>query len=251
MSRHILGMGLPGSTHSMVHAHLGAMEWPQSLGHCHWQAEHLGLRLKVVKASKGGLLELIEARRQKLEGTGKPFWPSSQNRYCTSDAKRAPINKHLRTFTGIVVSCEGIRAQESANRAKKPEWQVREISTVQYKNLDPVEAVDRYLAGAGGRLALTWYPILDWTVERVWEEWGHSSAELNDRRKSLDFDGWNFHPAYVLGNDRLSCAICVLASMGDKLNGIKHNPELAGRLARMERESGFTYTTTFSIKDHL
>ena len=34
-----------------------------------------------------------------------------------------------------------------------------------------------------------------------------------------------YHEAYDLGNHRLSCALCVLASLNDLINGAVHNPD--------------------------
>jgi hypothetical protein len=44
-----------------------------------------------------------------------------------------------------------------------------------------------------------------------------------------------------MGNQRLSCAMCVLASRADIANGARHNPDLLAELVRMEEESGFSF----------
>lgn len=79
-----------------VHAHLGVMEWSQSLPHCQWMCDRLGIELIVVSRPQGDLLDEIEERERKLAGQGKPPFPDAQNRYCTSDQKRAQIDKVLR-----------------------------------------------------------------------------------------------------------------------------------------------------------
>lgn len=103
-------------------------------------------------------------------------------------------------------------------------------------------------------MAIDWNPILDWSVTDVWEAIGHSMAELRARRhlwsvgqKASALDGWLAHPAYVLGNERLSCALCILGSPGDLENGARHNPELFAELVEMERSSGFTFQQDFSL----
>ncbi len=203
-----------------VHADLGRAEWHQTHEVVAAQAASLGLELTIVQRDVGNrgpedLLDHITARAEKV-GREKVFWPSSAARYCTSDLKRDPINKFLRTFDGIVISVEGLRAEESAARAKKGCWEPRKkISTAT-------------------RTALTWRPIHDWSEADVW-------AELGGRHGDL------VHPAYALGNERLSCSLCVLASKGDLVRGATHNPEYANAIADLEVEYGYTFTETTSI----
>lgn len=156
------------------------------------------------------------------EGNTKPFWSSAQNRYCTSDLKRGPINKYLRRFD-CVISAEGIRGQESAKRAKQPVVSVRdEITTLRLRELPPLEAIARWQHQ--GRLALTWHPIQHWDVSQVWEWCGTSLSEYQSRTKlfksgqtEVALSRWTAHPAYVRGNERLSCA-SVYSSFAQRSN---------------------------------
>lgn len=215
----------PGAVFA-IHAHLGRAEWSQTLSHCRKIARDAGVELIIVRRSQGDLVDRWRDRMKKLEGTGKPFWSSAMNRYCTSDLKRGPIEKHLRHFS-LVVSAEGIRAEESPNRAKQPVLAVRESITAQrLRGLVPCEALEQW--EQQGRLALTWNPIHHWSKEAVWEACGTTLEDLERRRKlyrSGDTDaaqeGWPAHPAYVFGNQRLSCTLCVLASRNDLLNGAR------------------------------
>lgn len=61
--------------------------------------------------------------------------------------------------------------------------------------------------------------------------------------------GWPAHPAYAMGNERLSCALCVLASRSDIENGARHNPELLQALVDMEMESGFSFRQDLRLAD--
>lgn len=79
-----------------IHAHLGRMEWPQTLEHCKKMAAGAGVPLTVVSRPQGDLLQEMWDRFEKLRDTNKPHWPSAQNRYCTSDQKRNQIDKVLR-----------------------------------------------------------------------------------------------------------------------------------------------------------
>jgi len=238
-----------------IHAHLGRMEWPQTMAHCEAICAEVGVPLTVVSRPQGDLLQEMWDRLEKLRGTNKPPFPSAQNRYCTSDQKRNQIDKVLRAAPfpdsknryctshhktnqidkalrkhQVIISAEGIRADESPARAKRPEWERREQICTR------------------DRTAYTWRPLLHWTEADVWAQMGTSLEEVQRRRKlyragdrEAAFAGWIAHPAYVMGNMRLSCAMCVLASRADITNGALHNPELYAELVRMEEVSGFSF----------
>jgi 3'-phosphoadenosine 5'-phosphosulfate sulfotransferase (PAPS reductase)/FAD synthetase len=216
-----------------IHADLGRVEWPQTMKHCKKLCKELGIELVVVRREKGDLLDRWTERMDLLEGTGKPFWSSAKNRYCTSDMKREPINKYLRKFQRVI-SVEGIRAQESTARAAKPVVKVRDQITTRE------------------RVAYTWNPILRYTIEHVYATYGMSLELLAKARTHYKAKGvvpkwWPFHAAYAMGNDRLSCIICVLASINDVLNGIRHAPELTKTLIKMEKKSGATFKHNMSL----
>ncbi len=221
-----------------IHADLGRMEWTQTPDVVVAQAEAADVELVVVQRAKGDLLARIRDRRAQLEGTGRPFWPSSAARYCTSDLKRDPIDKYLRTLEHVVVAM-GLRADESSARAKKLPCQIRSRITTQ------------------ARQAHDWNPILHWNEADVWDELGTSLKSLNHRREIakhgpvselLALAGWTSHPAYVFGNERLSCALCILASRSDLVNGARHNPTIFAELLDMERSSGCTFQAKLSLE---
>ncbi len=97
----------------------GRAEWSDTLIHCHKICDQAEIQLVVVRREQGDLVDRWRSRMDKLmaEGNTKPFWSSAQNRYCTSDLKRGPINKYLRRFN-CVISAEGIRGQESACKSQ-------------------------------------------------------------------------------------------------------------------------------------
>lgn len=234
-------MGLTNKVFA-IHSDLGRFEWPQTLEHCKKLAEHWSIDLVVVRREREGkemdLLDRIEQRKTQLEGTGKPFWPSAMARYCTSDMKAEPINKYLRQFKKVI-SLEGIRWDESKARSMKEVFTVRESLATK------------------SREAYTWNAIAHFTEEDVWAtETNMNSKALANYREYYQKTGkvvklFPFHPAYAMGNTRLSCAICILANKNDFHNGIKHNPTLAKQLAMMEQESGFTFKQGQSITDVL
>jgi 3'-phosphoadenosine 5'-phosphosulfate sulfotransferase (PAPS reductase)/FAD synthetase len=133
-----------------------------------------------------------------LRSGDKPFWSSAQARYCTKHEKTQPIDKQLRQTSSLVVCAVGIRAQESVGRAKKPRYQVRsDITTARFqepqwcktaaeKEAWADQAVAEWLESRNrgekvGRLALTWHPILDWSIEQVWAACGTSALEMAQR----------------------------------------------------------------------
>jgi DNA sulfur modification protein DndC len=68
-----------------------------------------GLNLTVVRNPKRTYLEMVERRG---------MFPSPKFRQCTSDLKRSPIEKFIRTLPHkVIVNCIGIRAEESRSRS--------------------------------------------------------------------------------------------------------------------------------------
>lgn len=208
-----------------VHADTGA-EWPQSLPHCELLCKHYGIELQVAVPFRN-LPDHIERRCKMMaiqEPRGKPGWPSPAQRYCTSDCKRGPIQKVIRNAypaaDGKNILCvTGERRQESSHRAKLPEWEADKMLT------------------AGTRKVMRYRPILDYSLDDVW--------------KHISDTGIPRHPAYDLGNERVSCAICMLAKDSDIRNGARACPELAERFLRIERETGFTMKHKKSLADIL
>lgn len=252
MVKSLHNWGLPVA--GLIHADLGRVEWPQSLGMCEAAAEEFSLPLHIVTRADGAdMLDHWKNRMHKLEGTGKPFWSSSANRYCTSDLKRDPIDKFLRNCgNDLVISCEGIRAQESDKRALKSPLEIRRrISSSFYDGMTVEEAIANFTPGK--RLALTWFPIFNYSLNDVWGTYRMSEEKLQLARWAFNEygfcpDWWPFHPAYAFGNDRVSCMFCVLGSINDLQNAAKHNPELLEEMVAMEEESGATFKNKWSLQ---
>lgn len=190
----------------------------------------------------------------------KPFWLSATSRYCTKHEKTQVSDKLLRDYN-FVVCAIGIRAEESYSRAKKPRYQVRddiastwyktpkECKTAEEKEAWAEKAFQLWLdSGRKGRFALTWHPIHHWSLEEVWNYNGTSSADVARRvvlykagKVKQAIAGFPCHWAYAIGNTRLSCSMCVLASSNDILNGAKLNPWTWAELALMEVVGGWGF----------
>jgi 3'-phosphoadenosine 5'-phosphosulfate sulfotransferase (PAPS reductase)/FAD synthetase len=208
-----------------IHADTGA-EWPQSLGHCELLCRHYGIPFEVAVPFRA-LPDHIERRcKMMAEQTpvGKPGWPSPAQRYCTSDCKRGPIQKAVRLLSKQslgprILAVTGERREESRHRAVLPEIDI-----------------DKALSCAG-REVIQYRPILDFTLEQVWTH--------------IKGTGLPRHVAYDLGNDRLSCAICMLATNADIRRGAKACPCLAQRYLGIEEKYGFTFKHKKSLKEIL
>lgn len=249
----------PSVVPTIVHADLGRAEWPQTPAFVEHLATSHNLDLFVVRRENGDLVQRIEDRLQTVSTLdqsrpAKPFWPSPAQRYCTSDLKRDPIAKHHRALVkkGILIACIGIRSEESPKRKLMEPLAVnKRVSSKRYREMSPSNAVAAF---SGGRLVLDWLPIHDRSVGWVWEMIGSSEDDISRRRhlyrtgeREQALDGWPGHPAYVFGNERLSCALCILASMNDLRNGKEHHPELYQIYIDLEQRSGYTFRDGFSL----
>ena len=223
-----------------IHADLGRIEWPETPGQVERIAQLAGVPLVVVRRSDGqDMIDHWRARgdRMRAKGQAPRPWSDSKNRFCTSDMKRDPIDIYLRRYTNVVCAV-GIRAQESAARAKQPSWAVRTKLATKT------------------RQATTWHPLLNWRLGQVLQACGHTWMEMRRRQeqyakglKHTALSGWQLHPAYVFGNERLSCQFCVLASNNDLRTGAQHRPEVLAELISMEAEYGFTFRQGHSLAE--
>jgi len=203
---------VPRSQLVVVHASLGEAEWPGALEHAQQQAEAASLPFIVARSVKT-FFEMVEHRFAVRPGPNSPCWPSAANRQCTSDLKRGPIEREVRRYSkahGVtkIVSCMGIRAQESSGRAKQEPFKRNESGSV------------------AGRDWYHWLPIHSMTREEVF-------ATIVDANQSP-------HWAYAAGNDRLSCMFCIMGSRKDLRNAARHNPELLAKYIEIEKRTGYT-----------
>ena len=195
---------------------------------CEWAGvkDHIknttdGLPLTVALANYADQSEktlLGEVRRKKM-------WPDARRRWCTSGFKREPCHKQIRRlakehFQGgkeVVISCMGLRAQESAARSKKAVW----------KDLDDLNTRNR--------IAYEFNPILTMQENEVFAE--------------IENAGQKPHYAYGLGMDRLSCMFCVLAPAKQLALSAKLNPEAAQRYVNLEAEIGHSFKAKQTLAD--
>lgn len=193
----------------VVHASLGVIEWPGALELAETQAGDAGLPFIVARASKT-FFEMVERRFENRPEV--PSWPSSSTRQCTSDLKRGPIQREVRRYAKAngfktIVNCLGLRAQESPGRAKRQAFSKMEISN----------SVNTWYE---------WLPVHELLTDEVFA--------------TIRLAGQEPHYAYALGNERLSCVFCIMASRNDMANGARHNPPLLEEYAELEVKTGYT-----------
>ncbi len=169
-----------------------------------------GLELTVVRNSKRTYLEMVEQRG---------MFPSPQYRQCTSDLKRGPIEKFIRSLPQkVILNCMGIRAEESNPRAQlSPLTLNRSLSTQQ-------------------RTVYNWLPVFDRTLSDVLAWHWVNAIRL--------------HPVYVPGYHkdgttggylrRLSCRVCIFATDADLAAIHLHDRPAFEMIAELERKLSFT-----------
>ena len=194
----------------IVHAPLADVEWPGTIEHIeNTLPESVPLILAPVTSGKS-LLESIEERGR---------FPSASIRWCTSSTKRGPIERELRRylkahsqFGGRLVNAMGMRAEESAARAKKTPWKRSDRNS------------------KAGRSWFDWLPVFDLTEAQVFDV--------------IRAAGQSPHPAYAMGMSRLSCVFCIMASRADLRTAARLQPVLYRRYALLEERIGHTLSPT-------
>ena len=189
-----------------VHAPLGEVEWPGTVEHIEATLpKDVPLILAPVASGKT-LLDRVEER-------GK--WPSNSIRWCTSDFKTGPIERELRRylaahprFGGRLVNAMGMRADESAARARKIPWRRNERMSV------------------AGREVFDWLPVFDLSTDEVF--------------RVIRDAGQSPHWAYAAGMSRLSCSFCILAARADLRRAAELRPGLYARYVDLERRINHT-----------
>ncbi len=154
--------------------------------------------------------EIIQSALEVLHPTGIPFldlclwkgrFPSTKARFCTQFLKREPVFNQiylpLMDEGKQVVSWQGVRAQESAARAKLPERE------------ETPEGFEIYR------------PLLKWTVQDVFE--------IHKRH------GIDPNPLYLQGMSRVGCMPCINCQKSELYEIARRYPEEIERVAKWEK----------------
>ncbi|GAA3027435.1 phosphoadenosine phosphosulfate reductase family protein [Streptosporangium longisporum] len=188
-------------------------------------AERYGFEFVVRRRPGGGLWDQLIGQRRR--------WMANHARWCTSDQKEGPamtwVTEAVAEFWELlgvpadrpveVLYCLGLRGEESAGRAAQPIVQVNERRS------------------SGNRRITRWLPIRDWTIWDVWEQ--------------IREAGLRPHAGYSWGLARLSCSLCVLASLQDLMLAAALRPALAADYRWAELELGEPFTERLSMGEIL
>ena len=158
---------------------------------------------------KQGISDAIAQEAAALhEPTGNPYldlciskgrFPSRMAQFCTGELKEIPITQQVvfpMLENGPVLQWLGIRADESANRAKSPRY-------------------NRHDSGS-----TLWRPILHWTVQDVWAQ---------HRKHGIDPN-----PLYAMGMGRVGCMPCINCRKDELRTIAQRFPEHIDRIERWE-----------------
>jgi 3'-phosphoadenosine 5'-phosphosulfate sulfotransferase (PAPS reductase)/FAD synthetase len=200
------------------HQDLGRSEWPGVTALVHEQAAMFGLKVHVSRrrTQEGKEETLLEYAKRR----GK--WPSSAQRWCTSDFKRAPgarvitqLGKNHAAKT--ILQVFGFRAEESPSRSKRPVLSVNATSTT------------------NSRTVIDFLPVHDQTEKWVWS--------------TIRTEKLPYHHAYDLGMPRLSCMFCIFAPAEALAIAGKANPDALQEYVDAEREMGHSFKADLSLAD--
>ncbi|MCY4348808.1 MAG: phosphoadenosine phosphosulfate reductase family protein [Thiotrichales bacterium] len=206
----LLARLVPPAQRLIVHASLGAVEWPGTVEHIE-RTMPPGVPLIVARTASGkSLLEGIEQRGR---------FPDAARRFCTSDWKRTPIERELRRylkahprFGGRIVNAMGMRASESPARSKRAPWRRNDRNS------------------RAGREWYDWLPMHGFEAADVFRVIGDA--------------GQSPHWAYAAGMSRLSCSFCILAARADLRRAATLRPRLYREYVALERRIGHTLSPT-------
>lgn len=189
----------------ILHANLGEIEWPGVVDHI--KATGVGRDLIVTSANKT-FFDMV---------LSKGFWPTPKYRQCTSDLKRGPLKKSIRSYLkenprygGLVVNVMGLRGEESANRKNKTAW---------------------VWSKADSKAGRQWY---DWLPIHLFSE-----KEVFGIIKTA---GQEPHWPYERGMGRLSCQFCIMGCKGDLTTAAKLSPRIYALYSAMEMVVDQTFT---------
>ena len=206
----------------LIHADLGAAEHPMTANYIEEFRRYVDLPLNIALryTLEGKRQDLVEQIEERAKSDKIPF-PDSNNQWCTSDNKRGPLDRLVTPHEGIVIMAMGMRAEESTRRSKMACCRIRPSKKPTKK-----------------RTTYDWLPLHNYTEINVWNV--------------INQFGGHYHPMYKkeethtgLGNNRLSCALCILADKNDLKNGAYSNPETYRRYCKVELDTGFTFRKGF------
>jgi len=153
--------------------------------------------------------EIVQEAAALHEPTGNPYldlciskgrFPSRMAQFCTGELKEIPITEQVvlpMLKAGPLLQWLGIRADESANRAKQPRYNHHESGSV------------------------LWRPIFRWSVQDVWDQHRKHGIAPN--------------PLYAQGMNRVGCMPCINCRKSELRSIAVRFPDHIDRIERWER----------------
>jgi len=210
--------GYPRDKIVVSHQDLKSMEWPGTKELAEKQARlfNLDFHVSAYRNAQGEYKDLLDY----VERRGK--WPSSKQRYCTSDFKRSPGSRVVTRLTKDLGECKvlyvfGFRKEESPARSKKQEFTLNKRLTTKKRQV------------------FDWLPVHEWTAGQVWDV--------------IKLNNLPYHYAYDLGMPRLSCCFCIFSPLEALIVAGRANPELLDRYIEVEKKINHTFKDKFSIAE--
>jgi len=223
--RYLDAIGHPQDRRFAIHSDLGRSEWKSTPGQVEAQALALGLKLVVVRANAGdlvdrfedrwarGLADYADLRLYNLRGP----WASPSLKFCQSEKKIQVMGPHLaKALRGkTIINVVGIRREESTGRQKA------EVAKLDTRFAKP--------GNKHGTTMMLWHPYVDHLVDEVFE--------VNRRY------GIPLAEGYALGSTRWSCAFCIMGSANDLTvaASVEGNHWLYRHYVSMECASTFSF----------
>lgn len=231
--RYLDDIGHPRDRRLAIHADLGRAEWRSTPGQVEGQANALGLKLVVVRANAGDLVDRFEDRWRRgladyadlrLYNLRGP-WASPSLKFCQSEKKIQVMGPHLaKALRGkTIINVVGIRREESTGRQKA---EVAKLDTRFAK-----------LGNKHGTVMMLWHPYVEHLVDEVFE--------VNRRY------GIPLAEGYGLGSTRWSCAFCIMGSANDLTvsASVEGNHWLYRHYVSMECSSTFSFQPSRWLSD--
>jgi 3'-phosphoadenosine 5'-phosphosulfate sulfotransferase (PAPS reductase)/FAD synthetase len=131
----------------------------------------------------------------------KGMFPSRLKRFCTTELKVKPIQRYMAAIDDDLVNAVGIRADESAARAKMTRWEWN-------------ESFDCWV----------WRPMLEWTMDDV--------VAIHKRHGLLP------NPLYLQGASRVGCWPCINARKSEITLVAETDPARVDRIRALEQRVG-------------
>lgn len=203
--------------------------WEHEITYKHIQdvCSQLSVELVVIKSKEyDGFIDMAKKKKR---------FPSAINRFCSVELKTKPMTDYiLDVIKESFITIQGIRAEESINRAKMQKEcsyfkyytqpaGVDKRGRNYYDNYRKAEVLEFIKHYAGDIIR----PVFDWTGNQVME------YILSHDQKP--------NPLYYMGVSRVGCAPCVLSRLNETKLFMERFPEKMALIAKHEKEIGSTF----------